>query len=116
MTQPETDGQETDGQETPVGEPKQWQLRLYVAGQSPKSVRAFANLKRLCEQYMPGQFEIEVVDLVENPRLAKDHQIVAIPTLIRKLPKPIRKIIGDLSDTERTLVGLQLRPAKELSK
>lgn len=107
---------ETGGQAGPVGEPKEWQLRLYVAGQSPKSIRAFANLKQLCEEYMPGHFEIEVVDLIENPRLAKDHQIVAIPTLIRKLPEPIRKIIGDLSDTERTLVGLQLRPAKELTK
>jgi len=111
MTKPETGDQEAR-----VGEPKEWQLRLYVAGQSPKSVRAFANLKQLCEEYMPGQFEIEVIDLIENPRLAKDHQIVAIPTLIRKLPEPIRKIIGDLSDTERTLVGLQLRPAKELAK
>jgi len=89
--------------------PKQWQLRLYVAGQTPKSVAAFANLKRLCEEYLAGEFEIEVVDLIENPRLAKDDQIVAIPTLVRKLPPPIRKIIGDLSDTERTLVGLQLR-------
>ena len=90
-------------------QPKQWQLRLYVAGQTPKSVRAFANLKRLCEEHLAGQFEIEVVDLIDNPRLAKDDQIVAIPTLVRKLPEPIRKIIGDLSDTERTLVGLQLR-------
>ena len=90
-------------------EPKQWQLRLYVAGQTPKSVTAFANLKRLCEEYLAGEFEIEVIDLIENPRLARDDQIVAIPTLVRKLPEPIRKIIGDLSDTERTLVGLQLR-------
>jgi circadian clock protein KaiB len=91
-------------------EPKQWQLRLYVAGQTPKSVTAFANLKRLCEEHLAGEFEIEVIDLIENPRLAKEDQIVAIPTLVRKLPQPIRKIIGDLSDTERTLVGLQLRP------
>ncbi len=90
-------------------EPKLWQLRLYVAGQSPKSVTAFANLRRLCEEHLAGEFEIEVIDLIENPRLAKDDQIVAIPTLVRKLPEPIRKIIGDLSDTERTLVGLQLR-------
>ena len=89
--------------------PKLWQLRLYVAGQSPKSVAAFANLKRLCEEHLAGEFEIEVIDLIENPRLAKDDQIVAIPTLVRHLPHPIRKIIGDLSDTERTLVGLQLR-------
>jgi len=93
--------------------PKQWQLRLYVAGQTPKSVTAFANLKRICEEYLAGEFEIEVVDLIENPRLAQDDQIIAIPTLVRKLPKPIRKIIGDLSDTERTLVGLQLRAFKK---
>lgn len=86
-----------------------WSLRLYVAGQTPKSVRAFDNLKRLCDEHLPGQCSIEVVDLVLNPRLAKEDQIVAIPTLVRKLPDPIRKIIGDLSDTERTLVGLQLR-------
>lgn len=90
-------------------EPKQWQLRLYVAGKTPKSVAAFTNLQRLCEEHLAGEFEIEVIDLIENPRLAKDDQIVAIPTLVRKLPEPIRKIIGDLSDTERTLVGLQLR-------
>ena len=98
-----------NGQGVQTQEPKQWQLRLYVAGQTPKSVTAFANLKRLCEEHLAGEFEIEVIDLLENPRLAKDDQIVAIPTLVRKLPPPIRKIIGDLSDTERTLVGLQLR-------
>jgi len=91
--------------------PTTWNLRLYVAGQTPKSVRAFENLKRLCEEHLPGQYSIEVIDLVVNPRLAKEDQILAIPTLVRKLPDPIRKIIGDLSDTERTLVGLQLRPA-----
>ena len=94
-------------------EPRLWHLRLYVAGQSPKSLAAFANLKRICEEYLPGEFEIEVIDLIENPRLAKDDQIVAIPTLVRKLPQPIRKIIGDLSDTERTLVGLQLRTSSK---
>src|SRR5271170_3578107 len=98
-----------NGQAVETEKPKQWQLRLYVAGQTPKSVTAFANLKRLCEEHLAGEFEIEVVDLIENPRLAKDDQIIAIPTLVRKLPPPIRKIIGDLSDTERTLVGLQLR-------
>jgi len=97
--------------EVQTEKPKLWQLRLYVAGQSPKSVAAFANLKRLCEEHLAGEFEIEVIDLIENPRLAKDDQIVAIPTLVRKLPEPIRKIIGDLSDTERTLVGLQLCPS-----
>jgi circadian clock protein KaiB len=99
----------SNGQRVQTQAPKQWQLRLYVAGRTPKSVTAFANLKRLCDEYLAGEFEIEVIDLVENPRLARDDQIVAIPTLVRKLPKPIRKIIGDLSDTERTLVGLQLR-------
>ena len=94
-------------------EPKKWQLRLYVAGQTPKSVAAFANLKRICEEHLPGEFEIEVIDLTENPRLAAEDQIVAIPTLVRKLPQPIRKIIGDLSDTERTLVGLQLRSSMQ---
>jgi circadian clock protein KaiB len=89
---------------------EKWQLRLYTAGQTPKSLAAFRNLKKVCEDHLPGQYEIEVIDLLANPRLAKDHQIVAIPTLVRKLPNPIRKIIGDLSDVERTLVGLDLRP------
>lgn len=88
---------------------QQWELRLYTAGQTPKSVTAFNNLKRICEEHMPGRYRIEVIDLMKNPRLAKEDQIVAIPTLVRKLPQPLRKIIGDLSDTERTLVGLQLR-------
>ena len=101
---------QSNGQAVQTEEAKQWRLRLYVAGQTPKSVMAFANLKRLCEEHLAGEFEIEVIDLIENPRLAKDDQIVAIPTLVRKLPEPIRKIIGDLSDTERTLIGLQLRP------
>ena len=87
-----------------------WELRLYVAGQSSKSVTAFANLKRICEQHLAGKYTIEVVDLLEAPQLAQGDQIVAIPTLVRKLPEPIRKIVGDLSNTERTLVGLQLRP------
>jgi circadian clock protein KaiB len=88
-----------------------WDLRLYVAGQTPKSIAAFNNLKRICEEHLQGRYHIEVIDLVKNPKLARDDQIVAIPTLVRKLPDPIRKIIGDLSDTERTLVGLQLRPS-----
>ncbi|HSE66414.1 MAG TPA: circadian clock KaiB family protein [Gemmatimonadales bacterium] len=87
-----------------------WELRLYVAGQSTKSVAAFANLRALCEKYLPGKYEIEIVDLLEKPQLARGDQIVAIPTLVRKLPQPIRKIVGDLSNTEKTLVGLQLRP------
>ncbi len=89
-----------------------WELRLYVAGETPKSLAAFQNLKRLCEEYLAGRYRIEVIDLVKNPKLARDEQIVAIPTLVRKLPDPIRRIVGDLSDTERTLVGLQLRPSK----
>jgi circadian clock protein KaiB len=90
---------------------KAWELRLYVAGQTTKSVAAFANLKKICEEHLAGQYHIEVIDLLENPRLAQDDQIVAIPTLVRKLPEPVRKIIGDLANTERTLVGLQLRPS-----
>jgi circadian clock protein KaiB len=89
-----------------------WELRLYVAGKTPKSVAAFDNLTRLCEEHLPGKYKIEVVDLLVHPQLAKGDQIVAIPTLVRKLPQPIRKVIGDLSNAERTLVGLQLRPAK----
>ena len=89
-----------------------WMLRLYTAGQSPRSLAALANLKRICEEHLAGRYSIEVVDLLKNPRLAKDDQIVAIPTLVRQLPPPLRKIIGDLSDTERALVGLQLRQQK----
>jgi circadian clock protein KaiB len=85
-----------------------WELRLYVAGQTPKSVRAFANLKQICETHLAGQYRIEVVDLLENPHLGQRDQIVAIPTLIRKLPEPVRKIIGDLANTERVLVGLEI--------
>lgn len=92
------------------GDPERWNLRLYVAGQTPKSVAAFANLKKLCEEHLPGRYTIEVVDLMEHPQLAAGDQIVAIPTLVRKLPAPLRRIVGDLSNTERTLVGLQLRP------
>lgn len=85
-------------------------LRLYVAGQTPKSLAALANLKKLCDHYAPQGYQIEVIDLVKNPQLAKGDQILAIPTLVRSLPEPVRKIIGDLSDTERVLVGLDLRP------
>jgi len=87
-----------------------WELRLYVAGQTPKSMAAFANLKTLCEEHLAGKYAIEVIDLLVNPTLARGDQIIAIPTLARKLPEPIRKIIGDLSNTERVLVGLDLRP------
>src|ERR1044072_7917169 len=89
-----------------------WALRLYIAGQTPKSITAFANLKKICEAHLPGRYQIEVVDLLKQPQLAAGDQIVAIPTLVRKLPEPLRRIVGDLSNTERTLVGLQLRPAR----
>lgn len=86
-------------------------LRLYVAGQTPKSVRAYDNLKKICEEHLAGRYTIELIDLMKNPQLAKGDEIVAIPTLVRQLPHPIRKIIGDLSNTERALVGLQIKPA-----
>ena len=86
-----------------------WQLRLYVAGQTPKCLTAFANLKRICEDHLGGDYDIELVDLLQQPQLAKGDQILAIPTLVRKLPEPVRKIIGDLSNTERVLVGLDLK-------
>ena len=88
-----------------------WKLRLYTAGQTPKSIAAFANLKKICEAHLAGRYQIEVVDLVQQPQLAAGDQIVAVPTLVRKLPQPLRKIVGDLSNTDRALVGLQLKPA-----
>ena len=90
---------------------KLWQLRLYVMGQTPKSVTAFANLKQFCESYLKGRYRITVIDLVKQPQLAKGDQILAIPTVVRRLPKPVRTIIGTLSDTARALVGLDLRAA-----
>jgi circadian clock protein KaiB len=93
-----------------------WNLRLYVAGQTPRSIAAFANLKTICEEHLSGRYTIEVVDLIKHPQLAAGDQIVAIPTLVRKLPAPIRKIVGDLRDTERALVGLQLRTSSESPK
>lgn len=92
-----------------AAEPEQWHLRLYVAGQSPKSLTAYANLVRICEEHLDEHYDIEIVDLVENPQLAAGDEIVAIPTLVRRLPAPMRKIIGDLSDSDKVLVGLQLR-------
>jgi circadian clock protein KaiB len=86
-----------------------YSLRLYVAGQTPKSIAAFANLKRLCEAYMPGRYKIEVIDLLENPQLAAGDQIFALPTLVRKLPPPLKRIIGNLSDTQKFLVGMDLK-------
>ncbi len=91
---------------------KIWQLRLYVAGQTPKSQAALANLEQICETHLSGRYHIEIIDLLARPQLSKGDQILAIPTLVRRLPQPVRKIIGDLSDTERVLVGLDLRPAK----
>src|SRR5688572_27491828 len=97
------------------GEAQVWELRLYIAGQTPKSVAAFQNLKKLCEEHLPGRYKIEVIDLMQHPQLAAGDQIVAIPTLVRRLPEPLRRIVGDLSNTERALVGLQLRPAQPLA-
>jgi circadian clock protein KaiB len=91
--------------------PTTWKLKLYVAGQTPRSMTALANLRRIVDEHLSGQYEIEVIDLLENPQLAKGDQILAVPTLVKDLPLPVRKIIGDLSNTERVLVGLDLRPA-----
>jgi circadian clock protein KaiB len=91
-------------------EKDKWILRLYVAGQTPKAITAFTNLKMICEEKLDGKFSIEVIDLLLNPQLGVEDQILALPTLVRKLPVPVRKIIGDLSNTERVLVGLDLLP------
>ncbi|GAB3937727.1 circadian clock KaiB family protein [Mucilaginibacter myungsuensis] len=96
---------------TPVKAKKAWELRLYVAGKTAKSVTALTNLQRYCEEHLKGQYVIEVIDLLEKPQLAEGDQIFAIPTLVRKVPEPIRKIIGDLSNEEKVLVGLNIRPA-----
>lgn len=94
-----------------AGTPEErWVLRLYVAGQTPKCLAAFSNLKEICEEHLAGRYSIEVIDLLKNPQLAQGDQIFAIPTLVRNLPEPVRKIIGDLSNTEKVLVGLDLRP------
>lgn len=93
----------------PLSEGESYQLRLYVAGQTAKSVLAFRNLQQICEAHLQGRYEIEIIDLLENPRLARGDQILAVPTLVRRLPEPITKIIGDLSTTQRVLVGLDLR-------
>jgi len=102
----------TNGNSVPMdgSDPGSWNLRLYVAGQTPRSLTAFKNLKDICEEYLKGKYHIEVIDLMENPTLARGDQILAVPTLVRKLPQPIRKIIGDLSNTERVLVGLDIQP------
>ncbi len=108
----DTDGKKHTKQPT-MSRSNDFALRLYVAGQTPKSLTALANLRRICETHLDGHYTIEVIDLIENPQLARDDQILAIPTLVRKLPEPIRKIIGDLSNTERVLVGLDLRPLSQ---
>lgn len=91
-----------------------WELRLYVAGQTPKAIKAFANLKRICEEHLKGEYRIQVIDLLEHPHLAKQDQIVALPTLVRKLPQPIKQIIGDLSNQEKILLGLELEKLNKL--
>ena len=111
MNQAEMPIQQTATDNEIFGDSERWVLRLYVAGQSPKSLTAFANLKNICEEHLQGRYTIEVIDLLQHPQLAAGDQIVAIPTLVRRLPEPLCKIVGDLSNTERTLVGLQLRPA-----
>jgi circadian clock protein KaiB len=93
------------------GKPR-WELKLYVAGQTAKSLQAFSNLKRICDEHLAGEYSIDVIDLLKNPQLAAGDQILALPTLVRRLPEPVRKIIGDLSNTERVLVGLDLQPRK----
>jgi circadian clock protein KaiB len=98
-----------DGMPVRVSREDTYRLRLYVAGQTPKSILALTNLKQICEQHLRGRYEIEIVDLLVNPQLARGDQILAVPTLVRRLPEPIKKIIGDLSNTERVLVGLDLR-------
>ena len=100
----------TSRKQKPAIETPEWELRLYIAGQTQKSVAAFANLKRICEEHLRGKYRIEVIDLLKNPQLARGDQILAVPTLVRKVPEPMRKIIGDLSNEERVLVGLDVRP------
>jgi circadian clock protein KaiB len=97
---------------TPNTSDEMWMLRLYVAGQTPKSIVARANLYRICEQHMPDRYHVDVIDLLENPQMAKGDQIIAIPTLVRDRPTPVRKIIGDLSNTERVLIGLDICSAE----
>lgn len=104
------DQRETDRREPSASGEEFWDLKLYVAGQTPKSIAAVANLKKLCEEHLAGRYRVEVIDLVKNPQLARGDQILAIPTLVRRLPEPMRKIIGDLSNQERVLVGLDVRP------
>ncbi len=112
MSKSRTPGGEKDKEPAETAPPASelWELRLYVAGQTARSMTALANLKKICDSYLNGKYRIEVIDLQKHPELAREHQIVAIPTLVRQLPEPFRKIIGDLSNTERALVGLELQP------
>ncbi len=105
-----TGHKETDEMEPATSNEEFWDLKLYVAGQTPKSIAAVANLKKLCDEHLSGRYRVEVIDLVKNPQLARGDQILAIPTLVRRLPEPMRKIIGDLSNQERVLVGLDVHP------
>jgi circadian clock protein KaiB len=107
---------EKDNESATVDEDEIWNLRLYVAGQTSKSIEAFANLKEICETHLKHKYRIEVIDLVENPELAKNDQILAIPTLVRKLPEPVKKIIGTLANEEKVLVGLEINPVKKNSE
>jgi circadian clock protein KaiB len=95
---------------TPEASQEAWILKLYVAGQTPKSIAAFANLKKICDEHLAGKYHIEIVDLLKNPKLARGDQILAIPTVVRQLPPPVKKLIGDLANTERVLVGLNIKP------
>ena len=106
---------EKDNESATKDEDEIWNLRLYVAGQTSKSIEAFANLKEICETHLKHKYRIEVIDLVENPELAKNDQILAIPTLVRKLPEPVKKIIGTLANEEKVLVGLEINPVKKNS-
>jgi len=105
----------TGGDETSADSRDQWDLCLYVTDRSPKCLRAIENLQRACEEHLAGHYQIEVVDLLENPRLAAEDQILAVPTVVRRFPAPIRKLVGDLSDNDRLLVGLQLRPPGDIA-
>lgn len=113
MTRPRKSSPPTLAEVTSTGTPdlEKWELRLYVAGKTPKSLAAIANLQRLCDEHLAGKYTIEIVDLIAHPQLAKGDEILAIPTLVRKLPEPIRRVIGDLSNIDRVLVGLQVRPS-----
>ena len=114
MTRTENKKRVTNTPADKSGSPKEfWELRLYVAGQTQKSITAFANLKNIAEEHLAGKYRIEVVDVTQNPQLARNDQIIALPTQVRRLPPPMRKIIGDLSKTERVLIGLDLKPAKK---